>query len=111
MMDVLPLYVVTVMMMLTQSSTVDDAVLVSFIMTTWLVDVLFLNVVDGHSQYREMPWIYGFFFLHVLCYALTLIKNIIYVFMLKDEMGAQNKKRKKIWISPKAIAKEIIYKP
>jgi hypothetical protein len=46
--------------------------------------------------------------LQVLCYALTSIKNIIYVFMLKDEMGAQNKKRKKIWISPKAMEK-ILY--
>jgi len=47
-MDVLRLYVVVFMMILTRSSTIDDAVLVSFIMTTWLIDVLLLNVVDGH---------------------------------------------------------------
>jgi hypothetical protein len=49
--------------------------------------------------------------LQVLCYALTLIKNIIYVFVIKDEMGDKKKIRKKLWISPKAIAKEIIYTP
>jgi hypothetical protein len=29
----------------------------SFVMTTWLVDVLLLNVVDGYPQYREVLWI------------------------------------------------------
>jgi hypothetical protein len=38
-----------VILMPTQSSTVDDAVLVSFLLTTWLVDALWLNVVDVHS--------------------------------------------------------------
>jgi hypothetical protein len=57
MMDVLCLYVDAVMMMLTQPSIVDDAVLVSFVMTTWLVDVLLLNDVGGHSQYMAVLWI------------------------------------------------------
>jgi hypothetical protein len=48
---------VVVMMMPTQSYIVDDAVLVSFVMTTWLVDVLLLNNVGGHSQYRAVLWI------------------------------------------------------
>jgi hypothetical protein len=57
MIDVLRLYVTVVTMFPTQSYIVDDAVLVSFDMTTWLVDVLLLNVVDIHSQYREALWI------------------------------------------------------
>jgi hypothetical protein len=53
----LRLYVVVVMMLPTQSYTVDDAVLVSFDMTTWLVDALLLNVVDIHLQYKAVLWI------------------------------------------------------
>jgi hypothetical protein len=56
-MDMLHLFIFFVMMMLTESSTVDDAVLVSFIMKTWLVDALLLNIVDVDSQYREVLWI------------------------------------------------------
>jgi hypothetical protein len=48
---------VVVMIIPTQSSIVDDALLVSFVMTTWLVDVLLLNVVDGYPQYRAVLWI------------------------------------------------------
>jgi hypothetical protein len=43
----------------------------------------------------------------VLCCALTLINNIIHVFMLKDEIGAQNKKGKKLWTSPKVMEKRL----
>jgi hypothetical protein len=54
---VLCLYVVVVMLFPTQSYTIDDAVLVSFDMTTWLVDAFLLNLVDFHSQYRAVLWI------------------------------------------------------
>ena len=47
MIDVLRLYVTIVTMFPTQFYIVDDAVLVSFDMTTWLVDVLLLNVVNN----------------------------------------------------------------
>jgi hypothetical protein len=48
---------VVVIMIPTQSSTVDDASRGLFVLTTWLVDVLLLNVVDGHSQYKVVLWI------------------------------------------------------
>ena len=53
----LRLYVVVVMMLPTQSYIVDDAVLVSFDMTTWMVDALFLNVVDIPLKYEAVLWV------------------------------------------------------
>jgi hypothetical protein len=41
----------------------------------------------------------------VLCYELRSIKNLIHVFMLKDELDKN--KREKIWISPKAMEKRL----
>jgi hypothetical protein len=52
--NILHLYVVIVVMLPTQSYKVDDAVLVSFDMMTWLVDALLPNVVDIHLQYKAV---------------------------------------------------------
>jgi hypothetical protein len=48
----------------------------------------------------------------LLCYVITLINNLIHDFMQRDNMMiwelAQNKKEKKLWISPKAMEKDYI---